>query len=232
VRENLWLRDAGLPGIDPGDGRRIEVVATGLPVARGIPVAVDATLVSPLHADGTPFPGADSRAGVSFKRAERSKATTYPELVNSSVLQLVTVASETGGRLNRAGCSLLADAAVARARTEPAVLRKLAARGWRTRWTTLVSVSVQSALAATLVNDGTCLLDAADGPAPLAVDVWLNARATTGTRPPADAAPQEEADDSTVWGCAQQELPYGFGSGTSVSAFLPPAYHEVGRRQF
>jgi len=36
VRENLWLRDAGLPGIDPGDGRRIEVVATGLPVARGM----------------------------------------------------------------------------------------------------------------------------------------------------------------------------------------------------
>ena len=97
MRENVWLRDAGLPSIDPNDGRRIEVVATGLPVARGIPVAVDATLVSPLHADGTPFPGADTKAGISFQRAERSKATAYPEVVNSSLLQLVTVASETGG---------------------------------------------------------------------------------------------------------------------------------------
>ena len=144
-------------------------------------------------ADGTPFPGADTKAGISFQRAERSKATTYPELVNSSLLQLVTVASETGGRLNRAGCSLLADAAVARARTQPAVLRKAAARGWRTRWTTLVAVSVQSSLAATLVNDGTCLLDAPDGPAPLSVDVWLNSRASTGTLPQEEAAPEETA---------------------------------------
>ena len=192
MRENVFLRDTGVPSIDPSDGRRIEVVATGLPVARGIPVAVDATLVSPLHADGTPFPGADTKAGISFKRAERSKATTYPELVSNSLLQLLTVATERGGRLNRDGCSLLADAAVARARTEPAVLRKAAARGWRTRWTTMVSVSVQSALAATLVDDGTCLLDAADGPAPLAVDVWLNCRASTGTLPLEEAAAPEE----------------------------------------
>ena len=83
-----------------------------------------------------------------------------------------------------------ADLAVARARTEPAVLRKAAAKGWQTRWTALVSVSVQSALPATLVDDGTSLLDAADGPAPLAVDVWLNSRteATTAAAPPSDGA--------------------------------------------
>ena len=62
-----------------------------------------------------------------------------------------------------------------------------------------MSVSVQSALAASLVNDGTCLLDAADGPAPLAVDVWLNARRTAGTRqPPEDPAPPEDAEATTA----------------------------------
>ena len=54
----------------------------------------------------------------------------------------------------------------------------------------MVSVSVQSALAATLVDDGTSLLDAADGPAPLAVEVWLNSRteATTAATPAADSS--------------------------------------------
>ena len=122
MRENVFLRDTALANIAPSDGRRIEVVATGLPIARGIPVAVDATLISPLHADGTPFPGADTKPGISFRRAERSKATTYPELVNSSLLQLLTVASETGGRLNRDGCNLLDDLAAARAHAEPAGL--------------------------------------------------------------------------------------------------------------
>jgi len=111
VRENVLLRDTALPSIGPNDGRRIEIVASGLPIERGVLVAIDATLVSPLYADGTPFPHADRRAGISFRRAERLKATTYHELVDSSVLQLVTVASETGGRLNHADRKLLAEAA-------------------------------------------------------------------------------------------------------------------------
>ena len=57
----------------------------------------------------------------------------------------------------------------------------------------MVSVSVQSSLAATLVNDGTGLLDAADGPAPLSVDVWPNSRASTGTLVQEEAAPEETA---------------------------------------
>jgi hypothetical protein len=40
----------------------------------------------------------------------------------------------------------------------PAVLRKAATRDWRRRWATLVLVTVQSALAATLVDDGTSCL--------------------------------------------------------------------------
>ena len=63
VRENLSLRDAGVQ-VDPTDRRAIEVVVSGLPVEHGIPVALDATMVSPLHADGTPHPGASEHAGV------------------------------------------------------------------------------------------------------------------------------------------------------------------------
>ena len=174
VRENVFLRDTALAVIDPADARRIEIVATGLPVARGVPLAVDCTLVSPLRADGSPFPRAERVAGVSFGRAEQSKKNTYPELVDSPVVQLLTVASETGGRMSSAAGKLLAAAAYARARGEPPVLRKAAVRAWRTRWITMISVCIQDALAATLVNDGAGILDGADGPAPLGVHVWLD----------------------------------------------------------
>ena len=54
VREHFYLRNAGMGTISPQDGRHIEIVATGLPLFRGVPLAVDATLVSPLHVDGSP----------------------------------------------------------------------------------------------------------------------------------------------------------------------------------
>ena len=149
VREHVYLRDAALPNVDPEDGGNIEIVATGLCAARGVPLAVDATLVSPLHSDGTPFPHADTSPGVALSRAESTKARTYPELVNSSLLRLWTVAHGIGGRLNGQGAQLLTEAAHTWAMSEPSVLRRTAARNWRTRWTTLLSVAVQDSLAAT-----------------------------------------------------------------------------------
>ena len=49
MRERVLLRDTSVANIDPSDGRHIEVVATGLPLAHGIPLAVDCTVVAPLH---------------------------------------------------------------------------------------------------------------------------------------------------------------------------------------
>ena len=174
VRERVFLRDAALCDVDPADGRNIEVVVTGLPHARGIPLAVDATVISPLHADGRAWRGAASKPGLSFGRARRSKETAYPELVGSSVLQLVVAAIEVGGRMCREARDLLVSAAEARAQCEPAVLRRQAARSWRARWTAMLSVAVQSAVATTLVQEGVALLDAPAGQVPLSVDVWLD----------------------------------------------------------
>ena len=49
LRENVYLRDTTQPNIDSTDSKRIEIVATGLSANKGIPLAIDATLVSPLH---------------------------------------------------------------------------------------------------------------------------------------------------------------------------------------
>ena len=172
VRENVHLSDTTLLEPEADDGRRVEVVASGLPLAQGVPLAVDATLVSPVRADGTPSPRAHYLPGSTFARAEKLKQTTYPELVQSSVLRLKTVACEVCGRWNSVALNLLDELATARARTEVKVLQSAASRAWRSRWTEMLAVSVQEALASTLANEGKGLLES-DGKQPVSVDVCL-----------------------------------------------------------
>ena len=152
------------------------MVVTGLPLDHGVPLAVDATVVSCLHANGAPFPGAAQGRGSTFARAERCKRAAYPELCDSSVLKLKTVACTTGGAWNRTATCLLTEAADARARSEVPVLRSAARRAWLQRWTAMLSVCVQDTLAATLVSDSASLLDSCDGQQPLSLDVWLSER--------------------------------------------------------
>ena len=160
VRENVSLREAGI-AVQGGDGRNIEIVATGLPICHGIPAVIDATLVSPLQTDGRPHPHADSRVGVALARAHRSKETTYPELIESSRLRLLVVAVEVGGRISAETAKLLVDLAGFKALSETEALRGGIARMWRSRWTTrMLSVACQDASSATLVDDGVDFLDA------------------------------------------------------------------------
>ena len=75
------LRDLDLTLQAADDGRRVDVVAYGLPVFGGVPVCADATLVSPLHSNGEPWRGTDSEDGLRLRAPRRRKEVTYPELV-------------------------------------------------------------------------------------------------------------------------------------------------------
>ena len=174
VVEDAFLRNTSLAGIQGHDGRRVEILATGLPLHRGVPLAVDATFVSPLHADGRPGPRAAVEDGVAIRRGEKAKEATYPELVRSDVVRLITVAGEVGGRLSATTAATLRQLAVARARESPAPLRPAASAAWALRWTRLLSVTMQDSLAATLVDDVPSDLDGTDGEPPLDVAVWLD----------------------------------------------------------
>ena len=66
----------------------MEVLASGLPFGHGVPEAVDATLVSAIHANGEPYARADVVPGVALRRAGERKRDNYPELVDSSVFVL------------------------------------------------------------------------------------------------------------------------------------------------
>ena len=98
----------------------------------------------------------------------------------------------------------------------------------------MLSVCVQDVVAATLVDEGTSLLDAADGQAPGSVDVWLDA-------PPPTAQPghfavdlgEEEAavearlDDRSADAAAAAAAPHHLGSPTAAAA-APAAQAQFG----
>ena len=56
VGTNIMVRDVDLLPQDHQDGRRLEVVADGLPLFHGAQLAIDTTLVSPVGRDGLPHP--------------------------------------------------------------------------------------------------------------------------------------------------------------------------------
>ena len=119
VRENVALVDAAAPTVDPGDRGRIEIVAAGLPVAPGAPLAADVTMVSPLHAGGAPFPKAVIQTGKPFAWAVRKKRHMYSEFGNEPRLKLAVAAMGTGGRVNAEALRLLDQAPTAKARLSP-----------------------------------------------------------------------------------------------------------------
>ncbi len=163
--DNFFLRDTSV-SVPASDGRRIEILATGLPVYRGVPMAIDASMVSALHAGETPWSKAASEDGVAIRRAETDKATAYPELVRSPLLRLVTVACEVGGRWSSEARDVLRRLAAATARSAPQALRGAARGAWLRRWSDLLSVAQQRALAATLVDAVPVDLDGVDGAEP------------------------------------------------------------------
>ena len=174
VLENVLLRDMGIAGISAEDGRKLEVVATGSPLAQGIPLAVDATMVSALHGNGEPWAQAAFVAGISLQRAEDDKAVTYPELVDSGTAQLTTLACEVGGRWSAACQNVVAELAAARARAAPRHFQLSARLAYEARWWAMLSCTQQDALAATLVDDGVLLLDGHDASEPVVAEVLVD----------------------------------------------------------
>ena len=93
VRTNVMLRDMNIT-VSARDERKVEVLASGLPLNHGAQLAVDVTLRSALKACGAPATNAAQVAG--FTQARRDKELKYHELVERCLL--VVVAIDTGGR--------------------------------------------------------------------------------------------------------------------------------------
>ena len=165
------MRDMDLPVLAT-DSRRLEVVVDGLPLFGGCQVAIDTTLVSAMHCDGTPHDGAPNRDGVVLEAARRRKERRHPELVGPrSRACLVVLAVEVGGPWSAETSSFLAQLAKAKARQETPLLQK---RAERLRWAGIFACAAAKAVASSLLE--LKVSHGADGDTPSCSEVLANHR--------------------------------------------------------
>ena len=69
VSANVMVRELDIAQGN-SDPRRLEVIAEGLSLFGGVQMALDATLVSAHHGDGTPLREADTTNGVALRHSE------------------------------------------------------------------------------------------------------------------------------------------------------------------
>ena len=83
-RQTSWSATWTLAAPNPGDVRQLETAADGLPLFGGAQLAIDTTLISTLHCDGSARPGTADTDGAALVVARRRKERTYPELVGGA----------------------------------------------------------------------------------------------------------------------------------------------------
>ena len=153
VTTNSFIRDLDLGEFNGLDGRRIEVIADGLTLWQGAQLAIDTTLVSPLHRDGSARRGAASRPGLALEQARRRKEATYPELVgDDGRARLVVLAAETGGRWSNETAQFLRGLAKGKAETAPLLLQNRVLSAWLARWSCILACSSTRAFAQSLLE--------------------------------------------------------------------------------
>ena len=150
VRTNAMLKDMNV-GVPAADGRKLEILAQGLPCRFGKQLAVDVTLRHVLSADGDVKPRAAAVDGIVAAAARRDKEDTYPELAHGFRSSLVIVALETGGRWSSEAADFVEELAFARAREAPRLSRFATALAWQRRWVRILSTAAANAFARSLV---------------------------------------------------------------------------------
>ena len=175
VRFNFLLRDMNV-AVRAEDVRRIEVLASGLPLFHGAQLAVDITLRSALTSNGEPRPRSARVDGHVCERVRADKETKYAELLVGDRCRLVVVALETGGRWSSEAIQFVESLASSRAREEQPTLRP-AFLAWRRRWARMISISCARAFATSLLAGPRALhaVAGADGETPDAVSLFSEA---------------------------------------------------------
>ena len=167
VAMHTLVRDLNVGSV-PGDDRRIEVIANGLPLWGGMQLAVDTTLVSALSSTGAPRRYQNRAEGAALRQARRAKERTYPELLRlDSRCRLVVLALEVGGRFSPETVDFVQRLARARARSVPPRVRGAVSAAFARRWSSFLAAGGLWALPAHSAAG-------VDGPPPLVRDVFAD----------------------------------------------------------
>ena len=150
VTTNVLVRDMDVAA-NPGDARRLEVVADGLPMfsLRSTP-----RWSPPCGVTVPPLPRSANVDGAALQAARRRKERgAYPELAGPrGRARLVVLAGEVGGRWSEETRDFLNQLARGKVRHEPAVLKRRVQQAWRMRWQAILSCSAAKAFAASLLE--------------------------------------------------------------------------------
>ena len=170
VAVHTLVRDLNVGSV-PGDDRRIEVIANGLPLWGGMQLAVDTTLVSALCSTGAPRCYQNRAEGAALRQARRAKERTYPELLRpDSRCRLVVLALEVGGFSPETG-DFVQRLARARARSVPPRVRGAVSAAFARRWSSFLAAGASRAYAASLLALPAHSAAGVHGPPPLVIDV-------------------------------------------------------------
>ena len=167
VSLNVPVRDLDLHPLARVDGRRLEVVADGLPLFLGAQLAIDTTMVSTLRGDGTVARARVHHDGAALKTARRRKERAYPELCQR--FSRARLATEVGGRWSQEAVQFLRQLTFAKVRNEPQALRHTARFSLLRRWGTIMACSAARAFSLSLLEQRSCV--GGDGPTPTISEV-------------------------------------------------------------
>ena len=140
------LRNSHIP-VPPDDLRRLDLIVPGLNVHRGLPLFCDVTILSPITRKGHARSGTSNRGGALFTRAERDNRATYHEVLDTGLGALFCLACETYGRFNSSCTDLIEMLAREKTRGLHPRVRKELMQGSIRRWFSLLTMSLQRAVA-------------------------------------------------------------------------------------
>ena len=152
VSTNVMVRDLDIAQGN-SDSHRLEVIAEGLSLFGGVQLALDATLVSAHHGDGTPLRKADTTNGVALRHARKRKEDRYPELCGTGGrARMVVIAGEVGGRWSGETQTFVQCLAQHKAKSAPKILQASAQVACYRRWSSLLSCLAAKAFATSLLE--------------------------------------------------------------------------------
>ena len=133
--------------VAPEDTRRLDLVALGLNVCRGLPLFCDVTVLSPISAAGIARPGTSNQGGQLLRNAEEDNNDTYGDVIRRGLGELLCLGSEVYGRWSRQCVDLVPRLARERTRVLHIRVRRGIALSLQHRWWAILGLAVQRSVA-------------------------------------------------------------------------------------
>ena len=139
--------------VRPDDTRRLDVVVSGLNVARGLPRFCDVTVISPISTNGRARPGTSNRGGSLLQQARAENDAIYHEVISSGLGILQCLGAEVFGRWGQQAVDLIPALARERSRGLHPHIRRGVALQLQHRWWGLLGIALQKAVSFAVLHE-------------------------------------------------------------------------------